>query len=373
MGASRQVAELLTDAALFAEDRGKSVVGVSHLLDYVDAIHDGRLDGRAIPLVSRPCLAIVASDARGGIAHTGFEEGFAGLAEAARQCGVAVFAQQGSFTCGQLGWFTERLADVGLVAVATAVSPALLASASGGSRVFGTNPVAYSVPRAECAPFPVDQASSSISFVTVRDAAARDTLLPEGSAVDVDGHPTKDPEAALAGALLPFGGYKGANIALLVELLSSMAGGHWSMDAPAWDTGSQHPSAGMFVLAVDHNAFAPDYPARVDEHLERLASSGVRLSGSSAEPPATADGRLTLRADVLDDLCRRAGHTAPHQQGKAGEGRGPVSVHDLRERTLRLPRYAERGTRHPTRTRRRTFPADHLRHLGRGPHVDQCE
>lgn len=53
-GASRRVAELLTDAALFAEDRGKSALGVAHLLDHVDAIHDGRLDGRALPGSASP-------------------------------------------------------------------------------------------------------------------------------------------------------------------------------------------------------------------------------------------------------------------------------------------------------------------------------
>lgn len=232
--------------------------------------------------------------------------------ESAGQHGVAVFAQHGSFTCGQLGWFTERLAGAGLVALATAVSPALLATAAGGRRVFGTNPMAYSVPRAEHPPFTVDQASSSTSFVSVRDAAARGALLPEGWAVDGDGCPTTDPEAALAGALLPFGGYKGANIALLVELLSSMAGGRWSMDAPPWNSGSRHPSVGMFVLAVEHSALAPGYPARVEKHLQHLASSGVRLSGSTrTQPPAPPDGCLALRSDVLADLRRQAGCSAP--------------------------------------------------------------
>ena len=137
------------------------------------------------------------------------------------------------------------MAAAGLVAVATAVSPALLAAGPGTGPVFGTNPMAYSVPRAGRPPFTVDQASSSSAFVSVRHAAARGTPLPEGWAVDADGRPTTDPEAALAGALLPFGGYKGANIALLVELLSSMAGGRWAVDAPPWDSGPQSPSIGM--------------------------------------------------------------------------------------------------------------------------------
>jgi (2R)-3-sulfolactate dehydrogenase (NADP+) len=306
-GAGRRVAELLTDAALFAEDRGKAVVGVAHLLDHLDAMDGGRLDGRAVPRISHPSPAVTTSDARGGIAHTGFDEGFAGLVEVARRYGVTVFAQHGSFTCGQLGWFTERLAAAGLVAVATAVSPALLAAGPGTGRVFGTNPLAYSVPRAGRPPFTVDQASSSTAFVSVRDAAARGTPLPEGWAVDVDGRPTTDAEAALTGALLPFGGYKGANIALLVELLSSMAGGSWAVDAPPWDSGTRSPSVGMFVLAVDPGVIGTDFPVRAEEHLERLAGAGVRLPGGRPpEPPTLPPDHLALGADVLLALRRRA-------------------------------------------------------------------
>ena len=143
VGARRRVAELLTDAALFAEDRGKAVVGVAHLLDHVDAMADGRLDGRAVPLIGHPSPAVTTSDARGGIAQAGFDESVPRpRAGRAPSYGLAAFAQQGAFTCGPLGWFTERLADAGLVAVATAVAPAVLAAGPGTGRVFGTNPMA---------------------------------------------------------------------------------------------------------------------------------------------------------------------------------------------------------------------------------------
>src|SRR5215207_1844130 len=195
VGADRRVAELLTETALFAEDRGRAVVGVAHLLDHVDAMEDGRLDGRAVPLLGHPAHTVTTSDARGGIAQTGFDGAFAGLVKAAYRYGLAVFAQQGSFTCGPLGWFTEGLADAGLVAVATAVAPAVLAAGPGTGRVFGTNPMAWSVPLPDRAPLTVDQASSSTAFVSVRDAAAQGTPLPEGWAVDADGprRPTPRP------------------------------------------------------------------------------------------------------------------------------------------------------------------------------------
>ena len=260
-------------------------------------MHDGRLDGRAVPRIGHPSPALTTSDARGGIAQTGFDEAFPTLVHTARRYGLAAFAQQGSFTCGPLGWFTERLADAGLLAVATAVAPAMLAAGAVTDqftgRVFGTNPMAYSVPRARLSPFTVDQASSSTAFVSVRDVAAQGTLLPEGWAVDANGNPTTDPEAALAGALLPFGGYKGANIALLVELLSSMAGGNWSMDAPSWDSGSRSPSVGMFVLAVDtaQSATAPSEGG--SPPAPRTISPA--WPGQEYDCPATEPGGVPLR------------------------------------------------------------------------------
>ena len=303
-GTSRQVADLLVETALFAEERGHPEVGVAHLLDHIDAMADGRLDGRAVPLLERRSAVVTPPHARGGIPQTGFHEGLTDLVQAARSYGLAAFAQQGAFTCGPLGWFVERLADTGLVAVATAVSPAVLAAGPGTGRVFGTNPMAYAIPRPGRPPLAVDQASSSTAFVSVRAAAERGTPLPEGWAVDATGNPTTDPAAALAGALLPFGGYKGANIALLVELLSSIAGGNWAMDAPSWDSGSRSPSVGMFVLAVEPGTFGGSFLERVGQHLERLTEAGVRLPGGSRTgPPA---GTLTLRVDVAEALRLRA-------------------------------------------------------------------
>lgn len=291
-GTGRRAAELLTESALFAEDRGQPTVGVAHLLDHLDALDDGRLDGRAVPRIGRPAPAVLTCDARGGIAHTGFDEAFPGLVRAAHRHGLAAFAQQGSFTAGPLGWFPERLADAGLVALATAVFPAASATGPGTGPLLGANPTAWSVPCAGRPPLTVDQAPSTTAVVSVRDAA-RGAPLPASS----------DPEAASAGALLPFGGYQGA---LLAELLSSMAGGSWSLDAHPWNAGSRSPSVGMFVVAIDHRAFSHGFPRRVAEHLRRLTDLGARLPGRRrGSPVLSAEGRLFLRAEVITALRDR--------------------------------------------------------------------
>lgn len=123
----------------------------------------------------------------------------------------------------------------------------------------------------------VDQSSSAAAYVNVRDAAARGEQIPEGWAVDAAGEPTVDSEAALEGAMLPFGGYKGANIAWMVELLAGMSGANWSIDAPSFDSGSEHPGVGMFILALDASKLQNDFVARADAHVVRLSTLGVRL------------------------------------------------------------------------------------------------
>lgn len=305
-GASDKVADLLTDAALFAEDRGMRGVGVAHLLDYLHAIDNGRMDATAVPKMDRLAPGFLACDALGGPLHTGFDAAFDDLVAAARSTGVAVFVQSGAFAGGQLGWFTERLSTHGLAALGAINSNALLATEPGTGRVLGTNPMSYSFPRPDGQVMTVDQAASAAAYVNVREAAAKGQPIPEGWAVDANGVPTTDAKGALGGAMLPFGGYKGANIAWMVELLAGMSGGNWSIDAAPFDSGSECPGVGMFILAIDVSKLRHDFVARADAHVLRLRDQGVRTPGTPRVEPLD---EIPLRADVLEALRVRAGHS----------------------------------------------------------------
>lgn len=303
VSASWRVANLLTDAALHAEDRGATSHGVSHLLDYIAAMDAGRLDGHAVPNLRREG-AVTVCDARQGILHTGFDMVFERLVSDARAHGVVVLAQSNGYAGGQIAWFTDRLATRGLVALATSTSPALIATGPETGRVFGTNPMAYAVPRATQPPVSVDQASSVTAYMNIKQAAARGDSIPDHWALDAEGRATTDPVGALDGALLPFGGYKGANIALLVDLLSSMAGGTWSIDAPPFDRGPRCPSIGMFLLVLDPGAFSDGYPARVEAHVDRLEAIGVRRTPTAARAQLH---QISVLPRVLEALQLRRG------------------------------------------------------------------
>lgn len=282
-GAGAATADVLARASVDAEADGQPTVGLAHLIDYFESLEAGRIDGKAEPELSRPAGAIILSDAKGGTAHLGFERAFDDLANTARQFGVAVFAQKNAFTSGSLSFFVGRLAEAGLVGFAATNGPALLAGSGGTKPVYCTNPLAFAAPVAGGPPLIIDQASSATAFVNIRKAAQEGRDIPEGWALDAEGRPTTDAKAAVKGALLAFGGNRGANIALMVEVLAAgISGANWSLDAPGFTSGSQSPGSGLFVLALAPNLIDPDFSQRMAAQVERLSGEyGVHIPGLS--------------------------------------------------------------------------------------------
>ena len=276
-GAARALARAVVDA----EAAGKRSLGLSHLTDYLHGLADGRIDGRAEPRLTSPVPAITKCDAMGGIAQYGFDIACDELATKAKALGVSIFASRNSYTTGELGWYAARLAEEGLVALAATNGPALLAGAGSTQPVYCTNPLAFAAPLKDGGVLLVDQSSSATAFVKIREAAARGEAIPDDWALDQDGAPTTDPFAAMQGALLAFGGARGANIALMVEVLAGgLTGANWSLDAPDFQAGDTSPGAGLFVLALSPQLFTDDFTTRLSAQVARLASDySVHIPG----------------------------------------------------------------------------------------------
>ena len=282
-GASNEAALSLARATVSANAHGKGSSGFSHLMDYLAALRAGRIVGDAEPVVTSPAPAAIHCDARGGIAQAGFDRAFDDLRHRAETFGIALFAQNGSYTTGELGYYPRRLAEAGLLAFAATSGPALMTVAGAKTPVYCTNPIAFAAPLDEGPPLLIDQASSATAFVQLRHYAERAETLPPGWAVDADGAPTTDPKAALRGALLAFGGARGANIALMVEVLAAgLAGANWALDAPSFTSGDRSPGAGLLVIAITPALLAPDFPQRLRLQLDRLAKLGVHIPGRHA-------------------------------------------------------------------------------------------
>ncbi|MEH6579912.1 MAG: Ldh family oxidoreductase [Amphritea sp.] len=274
-GASPENAKSLALSITTAEAEGLRSVGLAHLPDYCDGLWSGRIDGKAQPTAEKPTPIVFRIDVHSGLAHPGFDIVYDDFVSAAKQFGVAIFSLRNGYTCGALGYFVSRLARDGLVAQASAnAGPAAVVVPGGTKPVFSTNPLAFAVPGTNGPALIIDQSSSATALVNVRAAEERGEYLPEGWAVDANGLPTTDPKTALSGALQAFGGYKGTNIAMMVEILSAgLTGANWSCDAPSFMAGSQCPNVGLFIIAIDPAVvFGGGFEARIASYMERFTN-----------------------------------------------------------------------------------------------------
>ena len=266
-----------------AERDGAKSHGLFRIPGYVGSLRNGKINGRAEPRVRRigPCAIVVEGDR--GLAPLAIELGRPPLVEAAREQGMAALAIRRTHHYAALWPETEALAEAGLVAMAFVNSPPYMAPAGGRRPFFGTNPMSFAWPRPGGGAMVWDQASAAMARGEIMIAGRDGHALPPGVAIDRDGSPTTDPAAALEGAQLPFGGYKGAAIALMVDLLAGpLIGEVSSPESGEEDNGDGGPATGgELILALDPARFgAPDAVERGERLFARLlAMEGVRLPG----------------------------------------------------------------------------------------------
>ncbi|WFU47563.1 Ldh family oxidoreductase [Sinorhizobium terangae] len=301
-GASHLTAKSLVDATLSAIEVGRDELGFPHFLDYLQSLREGRIDGGASPRIVHRLPALIHADANRGIAQLGFDLVYEDLVDRARTFGVAIFTQRNSYTAGELGYYVRRLALDGLVSLAVANSPAMVAATPGAKAVYGTNPLAFGAPMSGSErPLVIDQSSSATAFVNIVRAASEGRSIPEGWATDENGEVTLDPHKALRGVLLAFGGPRGANIALMVEVLAAgLSGASWSLDTPDFRSGAECPGTGLTIVTLSPNAIGGDFGARLAEQVRRLEQLGVYIPGQKVSLSAkNGGGFITLDARIL--------------------------------------------------------------------------
>ena len=299
-GASAAQAEPTARALALAEAEGNSICGLFYLSHFCAHLQNGKLDGQAVPRVSRSG-AVVRVDAAAGFVHPAFEAGLPALTGAVTESGLAAMSIANSYNSLAIGHYVRALAGRGLIGIAVSNSPATVAPPGARRPLYGTNPLAWAVPRQGQPPILADQSMSAVTRTEVLRRAAGARPLEPGWAQDAAGQPTLDAKAALAGAILPAGGQRGANISMLIEILSAaLSGGNLSVDQTPLDApGGGPPRVGQFLLALDPARFSADFDARVEAFAARAAAVGARLPGAAWAPDAVAQIPVALWAGAL--------------------------------------------------------------------------
>ena len=306
-GCDEETSSILSDLIMKAERDGSLSHGLFRLPAYVAGLKSGKINGKNRPKVSKITPSVVKVDGNNCLAPMVLNKSLPELIKAAQENGVAVLSITNSHHMAAMWPETEAIAEEGLVAFAcTSYKPAV-APAGSIKPLFGTNPISFAWPRKSKPPVVYDMATASMAMGEVQVAKREGHKVPLGTGLTKDGKETTDPaEIADGGVLLPFGGYKGSGIAMMVELLAgALVGDNFSYETAEKDNNDGGPpSGGEFILAISPEKLSnSDWDTHSSKFFEKMKSMGdVRLPGERRHKNRLDKGPRHINEDLVNKI-----------------------------------------------------------------------
>jgi LDH2 family malate/lactate/ureidoglycolate dehydrogenase len=279
---------VVASSLALAERRGVTSHGFMRLKTYVDRVRAGGINRGAKVRVEADLGALVVLDANDGPGASTGVYATDVVIERARAHGVACVVARNASHFGAAGFFTNRIADAGLVGLAVCNTESVMCAPGGGRPVLGTNPLAVAVPLPGGARPQLDMATTTASQGKLLAAARQGEQIPLGWAVDAAGRPTTSPVAGLAGALMPGGGPKGFGLAFAIDALLAVGGANVSPAASPLDGDPAVPQGvGHLFLAfrADAAGSLDAYRERISGLVDAIHASGIDGGGPSPVAP----------------------------------------------------------------------------------------
>ncbi len=306
-GCDEENANILSDTIMKAERDGSLSHGLFRLPAYVASLKSKKVNGKARPVVKKISPSVIKILGNHAFAPMVLKVGLPELIKLAKETGVAILAINNSHHMAAMWPETEAVAEQGLVAFACTSYKPMVAPAGAKKALFGTNPISFAWPRPGKTPVVYDMATAAMAMGEVQVAAREGHKVPIGTGLNKDGKETTDPnEIVKGGVLLPFGGYKGSGIAMMVELLAgALIGETFSYETAAKDNkDGGPPSGGEFILAMSPEKIAgPNWNKHSNEFFEKMKSmEGVRLPGERRHKNRLDKGPRNINEELVNKI-----------------------------------------------------------------------
>ena len=300
-------AEAVAKTVTFAERDGSVSHGLFRIPGYTAALKSKKVKGDARPTNNFLTNNIIKVDGDYGFAPTAIQVGIPALVETTSKHGVGVLAITNTHHFAALWHETEALAEKDLIGIACTAYMPSVAPAGAIKPLFGTNPISFAWPRKNDTPVVYDMATASMAMGEVQVAARDGHKVPKGTGLNKDGEQTEDPsEIANGGVLLPFGGYKGSAIAMMVELLAAgLVGDMFSFEAKEADNKDGGPArGGEFIMALSPQLIAGDgWNEHAEKFFKQMESlDGVRLPGKRRHNNRKDKGPRNINTALVEKI-----------------------------------------------------------------------
>ncbi|KAI0444873.1 Malate/L-lactate dehydrogenase [Xylaria telfairii] len=269
-------AEVVARCLIAADLRGVDTHGMNRIPSYMTRVRQGVLDGTASPELTQVTPVVAQVDGRNGFGFLAASKGMAAAVDMAREFGIGMVSIKHSNHFGMSAWIVQQAIDAGMMSlVFTNSSPALPPFGGKGKRL-GVSPIACGAPGGKEKPFILDMAPSVAARGKIYKAKRRGEKIPLDWALDSEGRPTDDPEAALGGVMQPMGGPKGSGLSIMMDVFSGVLSGSAFAGHVTGPYDPSRPSdVGHFLIAIKPDLFMSleDFRERMDYLYQRVVGT----------------------------------------------------------------------------------------------------
>lgn len=276
-GVQARHAGLIAESLVAANLRGVDSHGVQLLTFYLDQFAAGNVDLKTEGRVLSESGACLLYDGENGLGQVIAAICADHAARLAGTYGLGLAVARESTHFGAAAFWAQRISASGSVGIVLCNASPIVPPWQGKQGRLGTNPICMSVPGEGARPWLLDMATTTVAMGKIyRAGLTGKAAIPPGWAMDQEGVPTTSVQAALAGLLMPLGGYKGSGLAMMVEILCAvLSGGALSYQVGGIRLKDRRQGISQFFLAVDVGRFLPleEFRARMEDLVGRIKSS----------------------------------------------------------------------------------------------------
>ncbi len=288
LGLPSEEAHASAEILVAADARGIASHGVGRMWRYENGIKKGIMAAKVEPTILRETPISRVLDAEGSMGMGISKRTMQWTIDTAAEKGAAFASIRNSNHYGIAGFYTEMAAKQDMIGICMTNTAALGVPTFGRAAMFGTNPLAFSIPAHHGRMFTLDMATTVVTRGKIEVYDRDEKELPAGWAVDTTGRGTAHAHQLLddmlyqrGGGILPLGGegellggHKGFGLATLVDILTAVtSGGDFGVSVKDSEATSARVCHFFGAIRLDLFRDPEDFKHDMDRMLDELIQS----------------------------------------------------------------------------------------------------
>ncbi|GAB7389107.1 Ldh family oxidoreductase [Bacillaceae bacterium] len=288
----------MADSLIHADLRGVDSHGVVRTAIYLKRVEAGMIDPSAEITIDAETDATVLLNGHNNFGAVVGTKAVEIALRKAKKTGIAAVGVKHSNHFGTGAYYVLKALEKDMILLVMSNASQTMPPTGGIRPFIGTNPLAVGFPTEREVPFVLDMATSVVARGKIIVAARKGKSIPLGWAIDKEGRPTTDAQAALEGSVLPVGGAKGYAISMFIDILCGVltGAGFGRYVNNMYENWEQPQNVGHFFIAIDIDKFMPlsAFKSRLDQYIREIKAEPKAPGVDEILIPGELEHRTTL-------------------------------------------------------------------------------